>query len=229
VRPGGTHVTMLTAGGYKSDGNSPAAYKPSSDMSTRKTWTVWVYEDGRVKKLYGCQAKIKIPLEDNKKVTIELEFEGIWGGSTDAAMPSQAPIATAPYIFRGVTVTVGGVTPAKISKITVDLGAQPEVRLGIDASTGVAHFLVTEITPTIEIDPEARKEADQGVYAALLAGATAAFSCIIPSASHSLTISAPAVQRTMVKPEARGKLLIDAITLQCCNSSGDDALSISEN
>ncbi len=229
VRPGGTFMTLLTLAGYKSDGGSPPTYKPSSDLTTRQTWTIWVYEDGFLKKFYGCMAKIKIEGEDGKPLMATIEAEGIYSTTIDAAMPVQAPIATAPYIFRGVAATDATAVLPKMEKISFDLGALVEERMDIAAASGIAHYLVTEITPSVSLDPEARKVADQDAYGRMLAGATSALSVIITSTSHSLTLTAPAVQRIKVNSENRGKLLIHALDLQCCNSSGDDALSIQEN
>jgi hypothetical protein len=225
VAPGGPFLSLLTGAGYLS---TDGTYAPMSDLSSRKTWSLKCWEDGRCKKLAGAVCKVTINMEDGKKLTAKFEWTGVWLTPIDEAMPAQAPITAAPYVCKGITLTVASAAIAHVSKISVDLGSEPEERESLAAAAGIAHYLIGEIIPKITMDPEARKVADQDAYGAYLAGGTAALSSALASGSNTLTIAAPAVQRTKVSDGARGKRLTDELELQCCNSSGDDALTLLE-
>ncbi len=202
---------------------------PGSSLATRVTKSFEVYEDGRKKTLTGCAANITIDLDDGKKVTAKLVISGIWQAVADAAMPAQAPITAAPFVARGLALTVGGVAPATISKVSLDLGATVEEREDITAGSGIAQFLVTELLPKATLDPEARKVADQDVYGLLLGGTTAALAASLVSGGHTLTITAPAIQRVKVTDASRGKRLTDPLDVNLCNSAGDDALTLADS
>jgi hypothetical protein len=225
VSPTGPFLSLLTGAGYKA---STGTYAPASDLSARKTWSLKCWEDGRCKKLAGAVCKVTVDMEDGKKVTAKFEWTGVWVTPIDEAMPAQAPITAAPYVCRGITLTVGAAAIAHVNKISVDLGSEPEERESVTAAAGIAHYLIGEIIPKITMDPEARKVADQDAYGLYLAGGTAALSAALTSGANTLTIAAPAVQRTKVSDGTRGKRLTDELELQCCNSSGDDALTLVE-
>lgn len=225
VAPTGPFLARLTGAGYKS---STGTYGPNSDLSTRKTWSHEVYEDGIMKILDGAACKVTLDAEDGKPLVANFDWSGIWGAVTDAAMPSQAPITAQPYICRGITLTIGGAAIAKVNKVTFDLGADVEEREDITAASGIAHYLVGEIIPKITLDPEARKVADQDAYGLFLAGTTAALVAVFTSGANTLTITAPAIQRRKVGSDERGKRALHSLEVDCCNSSGDDALTLVE-
>lgn len=225
VAPTGPFLGMLTGLGYKA---ATGNYKPSSDLSTRKTWSAYEYEDGLRKKLAGMAGKCVLEGELGKKLTAKFDWSGVWYPPTDAAMPAQAPIAAAPYVVLGITLTVGAAAIAKCSKFSIDLGAQVEEREDITAAAGIAHYLVGDILPTISLDPEARKVADQDAYGAFLAGTTAQLIIVLTSGANTLTITAPLIQRSKVSSGMRGKRATHELELICCNSAGDDALSLVE-
>jgi hypothetical protein len=227
VTPGDQSLPLLTACGYRLD---TGTYKPTSNMSNRKTWTFNVWEDGTLKKLSGVALDATIEGENGKKLTIKFTGKGVWKGVTDASMPSQAPIQAQPYVCMATTLTIGAAAIAHTSKVTVKLGAQVEEREAIAGSgtVGLAHCLVGEREPLIDLDPEARTVAQHDAYGLLLTGTTAAFSWALVSGDYTLTIAAPRVQRTEVKDEMRGKRRTHPITLQCNASSGDDELTFAE-
>lgn len=228
VSTGSSFLPQLTLAGYKPDSSSPPIYKPNSDLSSRQTWSAFCYEDGRVKKLSGCAAKITLEIEDGKKLTAKFEISGIWQGLTDIAMPSQAPITAGPYVCQGITLTMGGAAIAEVNKISVDLGADVEQRESLQAAKGIAHYLVGDIMPKSTMDPEARKVADEDQYGLFLAGTTAAMVIALVAHACTLTLTAAVTQREKVTDGNRGKRLTDELALVHHVSSGDDALTLQE-
>ncbi len=222
---GGPFITLLTGAGYKL---TTGTYAPSSDMSTRKTWTVVVWEDGRRKQITGAACKITLEGVNGAKLIAKFEWTGFWVTPIDEAMPARAPIATIPYMSRSMTCTMAAAAIAHISKYSIDLGSNVEERQSITASTGIAHYLVTDIDPKIKLDPEARKVADMDAYGLLLAGTPVALVLVLTSGAHSLTITAAAAQRQSVDDGERDKKLTDDIDLLCTVSAGDDALTFTE-
>lgn len=226
VAPGGPLMLLLTGAGYALGGGS---YKPVSSLANRKTWSVRVWEDGRVKKIAGGVHNVKFLAEDGKPLVAEFSGEGVWYAVEDEAMPAQSPVLTTPYVCTGVTPLIAAATPARFNKWEVDLGAKPAPLLDMDQTQGVAYFIHESIDPTITIDTEARKVADQDAYGLLLAGTTQAVSLAFPvSGSGTLTISAPAAQRMGITEGVRKPALVDELKLNCHVSSGDDALAIAE-
>lgn len=226
LRPGDTFAALLTGCGYKV---ATATYKPTSDMSSRKTWSFKLWEGGRCKKMSGATGKAKITIPFGGKVTVEYEWTGRYEGTIDEAMPAQSPIATAVYMGVGLTLTLGGAVVPHTSQVTIDTGGNPVERESLTATLGVAHTFIEEIEPVITMDPEARLVAALDTNGLFVAGTTAAFNMVLTSGSNTMTIAAPAVQRTAVDDSERGKRLVDAITLACrLSSSGDDAISFVE-
>lgn len=225
IAPAGPFLTHLTGAGFISDAGT---YKPKSDLSLRKTWSIAVYEDGRCKSGAGCACKISIEAVNGQKLVASFEWMGAWRAPVDAALPTRAPITAQPYVFLGATIQVNGAAIPKIEKASIDLGANPQIRPDPQSASGVGHYLVENIDPKISIDPEARKVADQDAFGLLLAGTTGTLTLSIPTTTNTLTLTAPAVQRVNVADEARGVLMIDALELACRVSAGDDSLSFVE-
>lgn len=227
VLGGGPFLLHLTGCGYKA---STGTYAPSSTMSDRKTWTVVVWEDGRRKQLNGasCTVKLKGSNGNGSKLTAEFNWSGVWVTPIDEAMPARAPITTTPYMCKGMTATIGAAAFANVANFEIDLGAEVEERQSITAASGIAHYLVTDIDPKITLDPEARLVANMDAYGLMKAGTTFALILAFTNGSTTLTITAAAAQRQKVSDGERDKKLTDAIELLCCNSSGNDALTLVE-
>ncbi len=225
LRNADTFVALLTGCGFKLD---TGVYGISSDMSTRKTWSFAVWEDGRRKGLKGASGTFKIVGKAGQRVTIEWTWRGIWIAPIAEAMPAQAPIQTVSYFASSVTCTLGGAAIPMTEMFEIDGGAVVSDREHFVSASGVLHTLIAEMKPMIKLDPEARKVGDLDTYGLLLAGTTAAFNLVLTTGATTLTIAAPRVQRVQVNGQDRKGKRIDALQLQCNISSGDDALTFTQ-
>lgn len=221
----GPFLIYLTGAGYKL---TTGTWAPSSDMTTRKTWTVVVWEDGRRKSIRGAACKITLEGSNGAKLTAKFSWSGVWITPIDEAMPARAPIQTTPYMSRGMTVTMAAANIANCSKYSIDLGPNVEERQSLTDSTGIVHYMVTDIDPKIMLDPEARKVADMDAYGLMLAGTTVALVLAVTDGTNTLTITAAAAQRQKVTEGDRDKKMTDAVELLCAVSSGDDSLTLAE-
>lgn len=219
-------LAHITGCGYKI---TTGTYAPSSTMADRKTWTVVCWEDGIRKQLTGAVLELTLEGNAGEKVTAKCKWTGIWVAPIDQAMPARAPITTAPYMSRSLTLTFGGAAIAHVSKWSINLGASIEERQDITASTGISHYLVTDIDPTINLDPEARLVADMDAYGLMLAGTTVLASLVLSSGGASLTISAAAAQRVKVTSGERDRKALHEIELLCCVSNGNDQLTLAQS
>lgn len=230
IAPQGPLMTLLTGCGYVANGTTVA---PSSNMTTRTTFSVAIWEAGRVKKGQGCALTIKISGQDGQKLMATVEAKGYSAGVSDAAMPAQAPITAAPYVVHGgadgvSNLLFNGAQMPHISKWEVDTGAQIEDRESV-TSPLASHSLVGPIFPKITLDPEARKVADFDTWGGLASGATGTLTLsAIRAGSGTLTLTALAAQRAKVSDESRGTRIVDALELICAITAGDDALTITE-
>lgn len=225
MRPGDQTRALLTCCRFK---NNTGVYASTSSMADRKTGTFKVWEDGRVKTLYGAAGTAKITMTNGGIVEIEWEFNGIFGAVADASLPSTAPVQSAPYVATGLTLTMGGSAIAHSSTVTIDLGNEVEEREDLTKAAGAAHFLVGDWTTSIEIDTEARKVADHDAYGLFEAGTPAELVIVLTSGTSTMTITAAQVQRMEIDDAERGKRLVDALTCEAQAKNGDDELTFEE-
>lgn len=225
IRAGGAFLPFLTGAGWLL---ATGTYKPTSLMGSRKTWSLGLFEDGVKKLIYGAAGNCSIAIREAQRVTASWDWMGIWSAPTDVALPTRAPINSAPYVARSVTLTIGGSAIPLHNEVSIDLGATVSPREDIGVAAGINHFYISDINPRVTIDCEATLVATLDQYGLLLGGTTAALSIVLTSGATTLTIAAPRVQRLEVGSGDRGGKLTNPITLACLNSSGDDALSFTE-
>lgn len=225
IRAGGAFLPFLTGAGYLLGSGT---YKPTSVMGSRKTWSLGLFEDGLKKLLFGAAGNCSLAIREAQRVTAAWDWMGVFSAVTDVSLPPRAPITTAPYVARSVTLTIGGSAIPLHNEISIDLGARVTPREDIAVAAGVSHFYISEFEPRVTIDCEAALVATLDQYGLLVAGTTAALSIVLTSGATTLTIAAPRVQRLEVATGDRGGKMTNPITLACLNSSGDDALNFTE-
>lgn len=202
-------------------------FTPGSSMTTRKTISVKVYEDGLLKKLLGAAANIKFTGVSAHRVTGEATITGIYSATTDLGSAPTAPSKTpvAPRL-AGATFMLDGVTP-KIANWTFDLGNDVQPREDITADSGLAHFLVVDRDPSMTLDPEAQLVATYDIFGKLKSGAEVAFSLTLgTTAGNTITFTAPALQYVGIEDAERKGKAVDTVTCQLNSDAGDDEYSI---
>ena len=202
-------------------------YQVSSAMADHSTLTIFVFEDGKKKILHGAMGNVTFEGETGKRLMANFEFFGIWNAPTDVALPAFTPGTESPPILASGTFTVAS-NAKLISRLSLNMGNNVVMRPDINATSGIAHYCITDIDPVLGFDLEAELVATYDIYGAWLAGTEAAVSLVLGSgAGKEITFTIPALQyRELPEGEREGKLIYDA-TGQCNHSSGDDAVAIS--
>ncbi|HEV7297756.1 MAG TPA: phage tail tube protein [Tepidisphaeraceae bacterium] len=205
-----------------------ATFSPTSDPADYKTVTFGCYQDGIVKKMAGAMGTFTVDVTSGVRGTINFEFTGIWAAVTDGAMLALPAYAVIPPRAAGATFTIGGSTK-KIS--TLKLATNNTLKLVEDITdvTGYDRAVVTERNLTGNIDPESLTVAADGIYAAWVAGTTAALNLVIgATANNIVTITAPALQYINVQEGDRDGLVTNdaEFRLTCDNDEPDTELVI---
>lgn len=217
----GPFVSMLTACGFVSG-------HPTRDWANRKTWGFRTWEDGISKALAGCSGNCVLDFTAGKRAFAKFTFTGVWQGVTDVAMPAKPTYTALPWTSSGSTLTIGAAAIPASDKLTVDLGVTVAPRKGITATGGIVSFYAAEIKPKITLGCEARTVASRDAYGLLLAGTQAAFSYQVTDGTHTLTVTAPKLQRASVTTGERENIKTHAEVFDCCISAdgGEDEVTI---
>lgn len=224
LRYGDQFLTLLKGCGYVTSSTTAA---PTSAVGSQKTLSFALWEEGRRKNLYGACGNCVISADAAGILFCDWSFQGIYGDVVDEASPTTSIAAAAPWTMKGIsTLQIASSTIPLVSRFSLDLGAKVEMRENATLDSGIAHFFIVDREPTLTLDTEAHKIADFANWTDLLAGTTRAFSFTTTSGGHSVTFSAPAIQRMSIADEDRGGRIVDASVFQLCASSGDDELAI---
>jgi hypothetical protein len=205
-------------------------WTPSSAISTLKTLTIAVYEDGLQKKLVGAMGSWSLEAEAGKPVSMSFEFEGIWTAPIDAAILTPPEVDTIkPPAFMAATLTVGGTGHAPVSKLSLMQGNKKMVREDVTAATGYTYAVITDRDYTGKIDPEAVTVATRDVWGDFVAGTEAAMVLSIGSASgNTIAIGAPKIQTKTINESDRNGLVTHELDFQLNKSTaaGEDEITI---
>jgi hypothetical protein len=220
LRYGSGFLTMLTGAGFVND----SGYKPTSDFASQKTWSLKLWEDGRWKGIYGASATVKITGAYGKRLFADWEWTGILATPADAALPAATAINTTPWLLKGATFTIGAATAPLVGAFDLDVGNDVQPRPDIKATAGVLQFYVADRSPKLVLGHEAHLVADYDAYGLMLAGTTGALNFVVSDGTHTLTITAPALQRVQIDDgDDQGKAL-DQTTYSLNADDGDDEL-----
>jgi hypothetical protein len=225
VSPGDQTLPLMTGAGYKLNTDT---YRPTSDMASRKTWTLAFWLDGEKITLRGCSHTITMRGTNGGIATAEVNGSGVLHAySNNTAMPAQTPIQAMPYVVSDMTLTFGGDPIPPVSNFVINLGGTVEEREDITSpGGGIGHYKVGDIMPTVELDPEASKSFNQ--MTDYIEGANTAMSMVLTSPTHTLTITAPRIQRRALTRGERNTTAIHNTTYSCNMVNGDDALALIE-
>lgn len=200
-------------------------YAPAS--SSLKTLTMWVYEDGIVKKLKGCRGTVKFTGKTGEPFIAEFDFLGVYDAVADLTMVSPTYESTIPPVLLGNSFTVDSYA-AIINSISIDMSNQLELRDNMSAAAGYASALITGRTPNGSIDPEMTTVATYDWHAKLLAGTPVALTTGIIGATqyNRYTVTAPKLCYTGVGEGERKGLVTGDIMFDLAMNTGDDEISI---
>ncbi len=204
-------------------GLETATYSPISDSIP--TLTMWLFEDGVVKKMKGCAGTAKVSVEVGKPAYIDFTFTGIWDGVADAALITPTFEMTVPPVLLSAAFSLDAYS-AKISKLDIDVANAVALREDISTSTGFSFAEVTSRLPVGSFDPEMTNVATYNWFGKWLAGGTGALSASIGATQYNkYAITAPAVQYTKIAEGDRNGVFINDVTIklnQSANAGNDE-------
>jgi hypothetical protein len=227
--PGSPFLDLISACGYK---KTVTSAQPTSNFADQKTVTLYVWEDGRVKKMKGAAGTFTITADNGARIFVEFEFTGLWDGAADAAFPDYTPVNAIGYRSANATFTVAAAAYPQIASWTFDANTTVDVRETVENDGGIFHYFVGDRGPTLTVDPEARKVAHHDVFGLLDASTLQAISLSFPGpVSGVFSIVAPKAQRTEVEDGERGSKITDGVTFQLHVNAenGDDEVVLTDS
>lgn len=223
LRGCGMSETIVTTSGSES-----ATYAPAS--SGAPTLTIWVYEDGMIKKARGCRGTFKISGKAGEVVTADFTFDGVFTEAVDGALISPTFEATVPPVLMGSTLSLDGSSTLVAESFSIDLANSVQLRSSLAASDGYLSALIASRKPSGTLDPETTLAATYDFVAKWKSGNQAALSIgpvTPPSGDYNkFTITAPKVIYTKVDSSDRAGIMVSGLTFGLLMNTGDDELSI---
>lgn len=204
---------------------SVETYTLHSTHANDKTISIDVWEDGKKKGLAGVSGNVTFEGEAGERMFCNFEFDGIWQTPIDEALPAYVPSTVLPMTLKGGTFTLA-TESIKISRISLTPGSVVVNRADVDASSGIAYFMITDYDPVVTMDPESDLVAGYDYHGAWLAGTEAALSYALTDGTDTITFTAPKLQYREIKEGDREGIQIYDITAQANHDSGNDAISI---
>ena len=223
--------TFLPACGWVKSGQvyTPRSEAPGSNV---KTLTIGCYVDGLFKSIVGAMGKFKVTLPTGKAGFIDWEFMGAWQAPTDVAIIAPTYPTDKPIRFASGLAEWNDVNWC-VAQAVIDSGNEVIMRECPTKASGYISAYITDRRPTVTLDPETVLVATQDRFGAWLA-MTENFlelDCDGPVGGTSnavLSFDIPKAQVINLQEADRGKMVTDAIELQC-NKNGathDDELRI---
>jgi len=221
VQPGWAAVFLPACGfAYSTDHYVLDKTPPEADGAGTHTLTFGIYEDGRVKSIYGAQGKVKGTFDSGKIVRLDFEFLGIWATVADAAILAPTYPTDPPLRFSSSDLSIGGAWSPKISQLVLDINNTLYLRPDAVSASGFSNCLITDRQVTGAIDPEARLVDDEDLWGDWLSSveSTFTFDCVADDdADDDCSFTATKFQVTKVSGGNRENLETDPIEFSLNN------------
>lgn len=216
----GFKVTTVAATSNQYDPvTNPSTYD-STGANGNCSLTIFMYEDGVVKKARGCRGTFKISCDAGATAFIDWEFLGIHDSVADAAYPTldaTADTQTPPLLETAILAFhILGIDVINVKSLSIDIGNSINPRWDANYGSGIRSIFIGDRTVTATIDPE---QTLQATFDPILREATptvGAFTFTLgTAAANRFVFSAPAseVQVMDVDESDRDGILVNTIKL----------------
>lgn len=211
-------------------GAETVTYKPTSDPTAIPSLTMALYNDGRRILLKGCRGNVQFEATTGEFGRATFNFQGVIESVADASMLSvdlSGEIGLNPPLLLAASFTLGGYS-AKIASLSVDMGNTVALRQDMSSSSGYFSAIVTDRTPTGQIDPELVTESTYPFIGNWLAGTSAAISFNYGSTQYNqVAVSIPVATTQDVADGERDQLAIGTLDFELNTAgSGDDEIEV---
>lgn len=228
--PGWADVILPSLGLIKSSATfAPLTGAPGTSAATHRTASIYVWEDGRVKKHIGCMANAKLICERGRVAYLDLAYKGVWAGVAAAATPTSITRdSVAPPRFVSAGLSIGSWTPL-FDKVELDLGNDVQLREDGNSAYGYSSAFIADRSPRITIAPEAALIATNDTYGQWLALTGQEIAWDVGSAAgNKMTVTCPNCEFENIQDGERAGATVDQITARPLldDGDGDDELTI---
>lgn len=220
---------LLPAVGWIKDTNTftPRLEAPPTNV---KTLTFYHYfassaSNGKLTKVYGAMGTGQLHAPTGQAAYIDWTFTGVWGGVTDVGGAIPSPTYPTDTTIRSTGVNELGDVALCASEVVIDFGNTVTLReckaqIGSQLRAGFESAIITDRTPTITVDPEAKLVATRDAYGAWINMTEATWELDLQGPTNSLlTFDAPKAQIITNANGDRNGLVVDQLQLQC-NKNG---------
>jgi hypothetical protein len=207
--------------------NEKATYTPAS--SGVPSLTIWLYEDGVVKKMRGARGTFSITGEVGGIIMAEFTFTGVFDSVADLGMISPTFEATIPPVLQAATFSCDSYA-AVIKSISLDCANTVQLRESVSSADGYVSALITDRKPTGKFDPEFTTVAVYDWFTKWKTGSAGALTLgpIAPSTGNynKFTITAPKLVYTGLGEGSRAGIMTLDTAFALAMNTGDDEFQI---
>lgn len=206
-------------------GSEKVTYLPAS--TGIPTLTIWLFEDGMVRKLYGCRGTVSFSGKIGEPVFADFKFTGVYGGTDVAAMITPDFVDVVPPTVLGANLLIDSYA-AVCESFSVDMGNEIQLRSSMSAANGYLSALMTGRKPTGKIDPEMVLPTAYDFMGKWIAGTPAALSVgpIGTSDYNRFTLGAPKCVYTKVGSGDRSGNMTADLDFSLAMVAGDDEFKL---
>ena len=202
-----------------------ATYKPAS--TGVPSLTIWVYEDGVVKKLKGCRGTVTFSGKVGEPCYADFQFTGVYDSVADLAMISPTFEGTIPPALLSAALTVDSYS-AVATSFSIDMANEVSLRESVNSASGYLSALITARNPNGKLDPEMVTVATYDFYGKMLGGTPVAFNigAIGSGTCNKVQLTAPKLVYKKVNEGDRSGNVVADLTYNLAMNTGDDELSL---
>jgi len=196
-------------------------FTPVSTVAAQNTCTIYLYEDGRKKTLYGAMGNFNMTV-DSGRVILEFEFNGIYDSVATAALPAYTYNVAKGLCWSGSTFTLEGST-ALISTFNFSPNNVVVPRMNGGA---ISHYMISDRDPTMTFDIEAQAPGTYDLYGIMEGHTTKTLSLVMSDGTNKITLAGGKVQLKDANSGDREGILTDDVTAIFTATNGDDEFSL---
>lgn len=206
-------------------GAEKATYLPAS--TGIPTLTIWLYEDGAVRKLRGCRGTVKFSGKVGEAVFAEFDFTGVYDGAATLAMITPTFESQVPPVLLNAAMTIDAYA-AVLESFSIDMGNKIELRPSVNTPDGFLSALFVDRNPTGKIDPEMVLAATYDFFTKWTTGAVAALNIgpISNGNYNKFTITAPKCVYTKISGGERVGNITADLDFALTMNTGDDEFKL---
>lgn len=133
----------------------PSETYTGSGAFPSRSYTVWYYEDGKIFKMSGCQANVKLVAKAGEPVELQFTVQGVHYSTVDGALPTPSGVSTnAPPNFVSAGLTTIGTEIPILETFELDLGNEIGEVIDANSATGLKGFRINNRMPKGKMNPE---------------------------------------------------------------------------